>query len=167
MDWKFLFVSVDGRIGQKDFWIGALLIFVAGIVLGWIPLIGWLASLGLIWCWIAISAKRLHDFNKSAWLIAIPLAVMMILGFISVIFAGIGMAIGSLLDGYPEAAIAGGMMGMFGIMSLSSLVGLAFLLWVGLSKGDAGPNQYGPAPTRSQFDGNTPPPPPADVPPTV
>ena len=32
MDWKTLFLDAKGRIGQKDFWIGFLILFVGGII---------------------------------------------------------------------------------------------------------------------------------------
>jgi uncharacterized membrane protein YhaH (DUF805 family) len=43
------------------------------------------------------------------------------------------------------ALAAAGMAGM--VMMIAGVVCLGFLLWVGLSKGDAGDNQYGPVPT--------------------
>ncbi|MDG2522571.1 DUF805 domain-containing protein [Caulobacter segnis] len=163
MDWKFLFFSTDNRIGQKDFWIGLLILFGANIVAGLVPIIGWFVSLALIWCAIALTAKRLHDFGKSGWLQVAPMALCMIIGTVGVIMTSMGVLMASLWGGDPFMAMAA-FSGLFGLISIISLIYLAFLLWVGLSRGDAGPNQYGPAPTRSQFD-SPPPAPPSDAPP--
>jgi uncharacterized membrane protein YhaH (DUF805 family) len=163
MDWKFLFFSTENRIGQKDFWIGVLILFGANLVAGLIPLIGWIASLVLIWCGIALTAKRLHDFGKSGWLQVVPMAVCMVVGAIGMMMTGMGVLMSSLWGGDPFTAMAA-FGGMFAVFSFTGLIWLLFLLWVGLSKGDVGPNQYGPAPTRSQFDG-APPAPPSDAPP--
>ncbi|MET0336716.1 MAG: DUF805 domain-containing protein [Caulobacter sp.] len=159
MDWKFLFFSTDGRVGQKDFWIGVLILFGANIVAGLIPLIGWIAGLVLIWCGIALTAKRLHDFGKSGWLQVIPMAACMVIWTIGFMMTGMGVLMASLWGADPAVALAA-FTGLFGLFSVTGLIGLAFLLWVGLSKGDTGPNQYGPAPLHSQFGG-----PPADAPP--
>jgi len=32
MDWKFLFTSFEGRIGRKQFWLGAVVLVIAGMV---------------------------------------------------------------------------------------------------------------------------------------
>jgi uncharacterized membrane protein YhaH (DUF805 family) len=38
MDWKFLFLSFDGRISRKTFWIGTLVLIGAWIVVGFLIL---------------------------------------------------------------------------------------------------------------------------------
>lgn len=159
MDWKYLFFATDGRIGQKDFWIGLLILVGANLLAGLIPLIGWIAGLVLIWCGIALTAKRLHDFGKSGWLQVIPMAVCMVIWTIGVMMTGVGLFMSSLWGADPALAVAG-FASLFGLFGVTGLIGLAFLLWVGLSKGDTGPNQYGPPPLVSQFG-----PPPADAPP--
>ena len=65
MNWQFLFLSANGRIGQKDFWIGFLILFVAGIILGMIPVLGQIISIALIYPWVCLYSKRLHDFGKT------------------------------------------------------------------------------------------------------
>ena len=37
--------SFEGRLRRAHFWIGFLIIFGANVVLGWIPILGWLISL--------------------------------------------------------------------------------------------------------------------------
>ena len=71
-----LYLHVDGRISRRMFWlhgVGALL--VAGVILNALMDIaglagdvgGKLVNLILAWPYIAVSAKRLHDYNRSAW----------------------------------------------------------------------------------------------------
>ncbi|MDO1558121.1 DUF805 domain-containing protein [Brevundimonas sp. 2R-24] len=146
MDFKTLYLSADGRIGQKDFWLGWLILLVAGIVLGMIPVIGMIVSILLIWPNIAVYAKRLHDFGKSAWLVLIPFVVNVIGLFLmgGAIFAAVG---GAAMTGTDEAAataaMAGaGSAGLIGLVLF--VVNIGFLLWVGLSKGDPGENRFGP-----------------------
>ncbi|WP_369060846.1 DUF805 domain-containing protein [Caulobacter sp. 73W] len=159
MDWKFLFFATDGRIGQKDFWIGLLILVGANILAGMIPFIGWIAWLVIFWGAVALTAKRLHDFGKSGWLQVIPMALCTVIGTIGVMMTGVGILMSGLWGADPTMLFAA-FAGFFGLFGFMGLIYLAFLLWVGLSTGDAGANQYGPAPLHSQFGG-----PPADAPP--
>lgn len=76
MDWKFIFLSFQGRLNRKPYWLGtiALLSLVIIGVFGVIFLTGGggVAAIGviyllLLWPTLAIGVKRLHDRNKSAW----------------------------------------------------------------------------------------------------
>lgn len=53
--------SFEGRTRRSHFWIGWLICLGVGVVAGWIPIIGALISLLLIWPNLAIPVKRLHD----------------------------------------------------------------------------------------------------------
>jgi len=66
MDWKYLFLDFEGRIGRKDFWIGsvALVFAFAAIRLLIFPL-SWLAWLALSYPAFAVLIKRCHDRGKS------------------------------------------------------------------------------------------------------
>jgi uncharacterized membrane protein YhaH (DUF805 family) len=152
VNWQFLFLSANGRIGQKDFWIGFAILFVAGLVLGMIPVLGMLIGLALIYPNICLYSKRLHDFGKTGWLAALPYVVLLIAGVIAGISGGAAM-VGAMSGNAAGAGAAAAGLGMsMGILALAGLVGLGFLLWVGLTKGDPAPNQYG-APTPSMFGG--------------
>jgi uncharacterized membrane protein YhaH (DUF805 family) len=85
MDWKYLFLSMDGRIGRRTFWMGVVVLVVAVVVAsvldailhtpsaGSSGAISIIVSILLIYPWVALSAKRWHDRNKSAWWILIGL----------------------------------------------------------------------------------------------
>ena len=149
MDWKNLFLNANGRIGQKDFWIGFLILFVVSFVVHFIPVLGQILWLVLIYPTVCLYSKRLHDFGKSGWLVLVPYAVLFLALVIAVMFVGTAVLMGgaSNLDtGAAAAGAVGGLMlaGLVGLAAL--LVCLGFLLWVGLSKGDPGPNRYGSPP---------------------
>jgi uncharacterized membrane protein YhaH (DUF805 family) len=148
MDWKTLFLNANGRIGQKDFWIGFAILFVVGFILGLIPVIGQLASIILLFPWVCLYSKRLHDFGKTGWLVLVPIGVVLVATVIAAMTGGMAMLAGAGAGdaGAATAAMAGlGTMGL--VMIVALLVCLGFLLWVGLTKGDPGENQYGPPPT--------------------
>ena len=87
MDWKYLFLSTDGRISRQPFWIAAVVLVVINLIAAVLDAVLGLPQLGsgpsahgpisiivglvLIYPSIALSAKRWHDRDKSAWWILI------------------------------------------------------------------------------------------------
>jgi uncharacterized membrane protein YhaH (DUF805 family) len=158
MDWTTLFLNANGRIGPKDFWIGFAILFVIDIILRYIPVLGPVLTLVLLYPWVCVYAKRLHDFGKSGWLVAIPIAALFVLGMIGAVIGGAGMIAANSSPAGVAAASAFAGLGIMALMvGLGALFWIAFALWVGLSKRDPLPNRYGP-PTASIFDsvGTTP-----------
>ncbi|TGY89701.1 DUF805 domain-containing protein [Marinicauda algicola] len=138
----------NGRIGQQEYWIGILIIIAGNIVAGFIPILGFIISLGLIYVGVCVYGKRLHDAGKSAWIHAVPWAVSIVLGVLGMIFAG-GAVMSAMMAGNgdmdPMAALAAG--GTFALfMGLSFLVWVVYTIWVGVLKGDPGANRFGEAP---------------------
>lgn len=79
MDWKYLFLSFEGRIGRQTYWLSLLALFVIGllavlidVMLGTITeegygLVSGIVGLLSIYAYVAIYVKRWHDRNKSGW----------------------------------------------------------------------------------------------------
>jgi uncharacterized membrane protein YhaH (DUF805 family) len=159
MDWKTLFLSADGRIDKRDFWIGFAILFVAGLVLGMIPVLG-LISILLIYPWVCVYAKRLHDFGRSAWLILAPVAVTAVLMIAAIALGGMAMMGAGLANN--ETAMAGSALAMGGAIAgvalLSFLIWIGFALWVGLTNGDPAENRFGPPPVSLTSGAASPPP---------
>jgi uncharacterized membrane protein YhaH (DUF805 family) len=146
-DWQKLLFSFEGRTRRSHFWIGWLICLGAGVVAGWIPLIGFFISIALIWPNLAITVKRLHDMGQSGWLIAIPWVVSIVGIFVAVGMIGVSaLSNTAALEREDPAAIlalVGPAIGLFGLLLL---VNLGFLLWIGLSEGQRGDNRYGSNP---------------------
>jgi uncharacterized membrane protein YhaH (DUF805 family) len=147
IDWGRLFWSAEGRIRRSHFWAAWGIIFAVNLLLGWIPLIGFLIGLVLIWPSIAIQTKRLHDMGKTGWLQLAPIGVWIvaiIIGASAMGFAAIGNP-GGIEDGDPAAVFA--MMGpMVLAVIVAMLAGLGYLIWSGAAEGQPGRNQYGTNP---------------------
>ena len=147
-DFKSAMLSFEGRLRRSHFWIGWLILFGVNIVISWIPIIN-LLGVVLIWPNLAISVKRLHDMGKSGWLIAIPWVgsvIAFVAGFAMVIAAAVANGYSEdYYEGNPAAVFA--LMGpAFGLFAIAGLLGLAFLLWIGLVDSQKGENRFGPNP---------------------
>ena len=146
-DWKKLLFSFEGRTRRSHFWIGWLICLGAGVVASWIPVIGFFLSIALIWPNLAISVKRLHDMGKAGWLVAIPWAVAIVGGIAAGAMMGASVfGNAAVFDSGDPAAILALMGPAIGLFALIGLIGLGFLLWIGLSDGQPGDNRYGPNP---------------------
>ena len=152
MDWQALFLSGEGRIGRRDFWIGALILFVAWAIAPIFHLLAPVIWVLLLYPWVCVIAKRLHDFGRSGLLILIPFAVGAAAVTLGMVFGGLAAmgAIWGMTSGAAEPngwAVAFGSLGiMAGFLALAGLVKIVFVLWVGLSPGDPGENRFGPPP---------------------
>lgn len=147
IDWQHLMLQFNGRTRRSHFGIAWLILFAVSFVLGLIPFIGGLISLVLIWPNLAIAVKRLHDMGKTGWLAAIPYVACLVGGVIA--FGLVGASVFANPEAFqnedPAAVMAavGPALGIFGIVVL---IGLGFLLWIGLTPGQPGPNRFGPNP---------------------
>lgn len=148
IDWKTLFFDANGRIGRQSFWIGWLALLAVNVVLGWIPVIGWILSLVAIYASVCVFSKRLHDMGKSGWLQVWPMVISIALVVVSLAFMGGSAAMmgaRGMEQGVDPAAVGG--MGLGALMlGLAFLIGVAFTLWVGLTPSQPEANKYGPAP---------------------
>lgn len=139
MDWQNLFLSAQGRIGRKDFWIGAGALVVANLIGGAIPLAGALISLALIYPWTCLAAKRLHDFGRSGWLVIVAAAPAAVSGTLALVTSLAASNVATMGVAFAGAGLT------LMVSGVALLASLGFLLWVGLKPGNAGANTYGPA----------------------
>ncbi len=143
-DWRTLFLNASGRIGRKDYWIGIAALFVANVVLGWLPLIGFIVSLASIYGGVCVASKRLHDMGKTGWLAAVPYGVYAVaLVFSAMAFIGGIVSTASYDNDFGVLTGLGGAMGLWG---LALLINFAFVVWLGVTEGDRADNAYGPPP---------------------
>jgi len=133
--WITLFTSPAGRISRRVFWLhGVLPIVVANVVLAWIPVIGQIISLVLLWASICIGFKRFHDVGYPGWYSLLYLIPLIAAGIV----IGVGMMAMRFMNvAAPLAEIFAG---------IGFLVGLAQLIFVYIRVGQEGPNEYGPDP---------------------
>lgn len=149
----FDFVSAllhfNGRLRRSHFWIGFLIIFAVSVVFFWVPFLGGLILLALIWPNLAISVKRLHDMGRTGWLLLVPFGVNIVVSIISFAtmvssFISSGGA-PEFYEDNPAAALA--LVGpTFALSGVAFLISIAFLLWIGLTDSQKGENRFGPNP---------------------
>ena len=153
MDFRYLYMSFQGRINRKPFWIASLVMMAAAIVLSLAvvapvavvsPVLGallsLLISLALLYPVVALGVKRLHDRGKSGKLMAVFLAPSFILQSGQLLgITGSEQMIGGEPIYLPNA------LGWL-LMVVSLGVAIWALVELGILKGTEGPNAYGPDP---------------------
>lgn len=78
------YATFEGRARRSEYWYFCLFNFLVGLLLGWIPVIGWLIYLALFLPGIAVGVRRLHDIGKSGWwllLALIPIVNLVLIYF--------------------------------------------------------------------------------------
>lgn len=81
------YFNFEGRAGRKEFWYAFLFNFVVTFILGLFGKVGSILtciwSLAVLLPYLGVSARRLHDINKSGWYLL--LALIPIVGIIILI----------------------------------------------------------------------------------
>jgi uncharacterized membrane protein YhaH (DUF805 family) len=136
------FADFNGRAGLSEFWWFILFSFLGGLVLGIVSsILANIFSLIILVPQIAVTARRLHDINKTGW---------------TQLWWNIGMAIGLglMIFGFASMFFPGGLAGggsalLGGVGAIIILASIGFAIYLLIKSGDAGENQYGPVPEES------------------
>jgi uncharacterized membrane protein YhaH (DUF805 family) len=143
------YFSAAGRISRSQYWLKFFLpVFVIGIVLNLVALAGGgfkilpgLFQLIALWPGIAILVKRIHDRDKSGWLVWALYGPMIVATIFTIaVFAAIG------LGNNPAATALGIFCGVFWVAAF--VVAVWFFIEFGCLRGTIGANRYGPDPVR-------------------
>lgn len=140
LDWSYLFLRFDGRIGRQAFWVAFVVVATAELACHFIAYrfddgerLTAIVSLAFAYPEFAVFVKRAHDRDISPYVVAAFFLLSTFMDFLVVIGFGGGMR-------EPNA-----------IMFLLGLPWMAFaltlLIELGLRPGTVGPNQYGPDPS--------------------
>lgn len=151
MDLQALYLSSDGRISRKTWWIGTLILIVATLILyfvlglvglgltsRWGPIIAYLI---VIFPTLNLGVKRRHDRDNNGNDYRILIGLYAVLTLLQVL--GVG---------YTATDLGNGMVAMMPDMWMSvitivvSLYGLYMLIQLGFLKGTPGANTYGADP---------------------
>jgi uncharacterized membrane protein YhaH (DUF805 family) len=150
MDINHLYTSFAGRISRKPFWIGGLvlgvvvliIVFAIGFIEGLLydePGRGFriviaLVQIAALFPYAALLAKRFHDRDRSGWFAALLLVP-------SVLF-GLTTALGFTGDALHKTWID------YAYRGLIAVILVWFLVELGVLRGTAGSNRYGPDPLK-------------------
>ncbi|MCC5987490.1 MAG: DUF805 domain-containing protein [Pararhodobacter sp.] len=156
-----LFLSFDGRIRRGQWWLGAIILIVALIVLQFIilgifgagffgGLLVFLLSLAALYPAIALATKRLADRSKPPMpRIALFFGPGLLASFMSAFNIGYRPMDMGQMGGMPmgqagDVMVPGALAGIVGFIAL--VAGIWALVELGFLRGDAEANAYGPPP---------------------
>jgi uncharacterized membrane protein YhaH (DUF805 family) len=140
------YFSPSGRISRSQYWLKYFVpVLVIGLILSLLQLVGGgfqilsvLFQLAVAWPGVALLVKRIHDRNKSGWLVWV-LYGPMILAVLFSIAAIFAIALSS-----SEIASLGMISGILWIIVVA--VAIWFFVEFGCMRGTVGVNQYGADP---------------------
>ncbi|WP_293407667.1 DUF805 domain-containing protein [Phenylobacterium sp.] len=115
-----LFGFLKGRAGRKEYWFYFGMLCIVGFLLSLI--IGDIGS-SISIAFAIVQIRRLHDFGRSGWWL-LPVLLMPVC--------------------LPLVALQLGLLGDTLLVTLALY--LAAYIWMGVRKGDAGDNRFGPPP---------------------
>jgi uncharacterized membrane protein YhaH (DUF805 family) len=144
-----LLISPKGRIARGPFWLGFLIIMGVSALTNAVPIAGQIVGLVLIWPQVVIHVKRLHDFGWSGWLLLLPFSVSALCTGMLMLNGGTPL-LTATPDKLPALVMSPAMHLPLIYLEVAFAVEFVFLLWVGLTKGDAQANRFGPAPMRER-----------------
>lgn len=123
--------ALNLRCNRRYFWIGLMMIAVVTALMAQAN--PWMLNGGFVLPWVLLHGARLHDFGRQGvWGIAVVAAVLALLS---------GLAV---LNPPPY---------VYGPAALLALLAVtSFSVWVGIKRGDAETNRFGPAPTGWLFN---------------
>lgn len=159
-----LFLTPNGRIDQPTYWRAVLILFAASAVISILSVyvngIFGLLTLGVIWAWIAVHAKRFHDNGKSGWYMLLLILVAAILNLVlgGILPSLFGFDQAAYNEEMTQAMSDGGFAsvvevlntgqratmipGILGTLIVTGILGAIMSLF----KTDPNDNQYGPGP---------------------
>ena len=139
------YVTFSGRAQRSEFWWFVLFSFLVALLLGWIPIIGQLLQLALFLPGLAVTARRLHDLDRTGWWMLAPYGLIIA----AAVLTGYSMGGMGGMGGMENMQAGEGLPGALAISSVIGLIGLVFMIllivWFA-TKGTDGDNSYGPDP---------------------
>ncbi len=119
------YADFQGRTARTEFWHYILVYLVLSILLDFlgIRLLSTVVGLALLVPTLAISVRRLHDVGKSGWLVLVPIVPAFLTVSLFYLSGPLGV-----------------------VFALATVACSAYLIYLTVRPGTAGPNPYGPDP---------------------
>jgi uncharacterized membrane protein YhaH (DUF805 family) len=136
------YFSPNGRVGRQLFWLCLAPLWVVARTRSHLPIVGTLIGLLLIYPWVCVYAKRLHDIGRTGWWTILPMVLAfaakwtVVLGIAPVFYAELG----------PPTAYR---WLWFTVAVLVNAAYLGAVLWIGVTKSAPGLNRFGPPPGKT------------------
>ncbi len=122
------YIDFSGRASRSEYWWFTLFTVIVQVLTFWIPFLGFIIALALLLPSLAVTARRLHDTNRTGWWMLFP----------------IGLGLAGIIAGAVLVFIVGALGAI--LIFLGPVIGFVTLLAFLIQPSDPGANQYGPNP---------------------
>jgi uncharacterized membrane protein YhaH (DUF805 family) len=142
-----MFSFFTGRSGRQEYWISVGLLILAAFVLSALHMEA--ASAAITIMWVITWLRRLHDIGRPGWIAILPILVMIAAIMIGVAIGGQAFlqAIAAVESMNVRAVIPDKIAYLIiGVGAVAVICQFGFTIWLGVKKGDAGQNRFGPPP---------------------
>ena len=139
------YANFNGRAQRSEFWWFVLFSFISQAILNFVPVLGPIYALVLLLPSLTVTARRLHDTNRTAWWMLLYL--IPVLGFIVLLIVALAMLGVNAFEPWEAGEAEWGALGiLFLVWLLVSIASWIVLLVFQIMPGTVGPNRYGPDP---------------------
>lgn len=134
------------RIGRSEYWLYTTGLVVLSVVLQYVGLST--SGAPFLFCWLLIWTWRLHDFGKTGKYNFIPIGAMLAITAIgiAVLFNDTEFSDAfSVVMGKDDVPVTDrGLYEVVGFLLALLASQIVYMIWLGVKRGDAGDNAYGP-----------------------
>ncbi|NEX91875.1 DUF805 domain-containing protein [Caulobacter sp. 17J65-9] len=136
-----------GRSRRKEYWLTLVAVLAAAVIMN-VVLPNGPSSGVMTVLWSMAYVRRLHDLNRTGWWVAALFGLQLAVLGLALALGGQG-ALAALAGDAAAVDTPEGqvdlLVGMGGVV-VALLMQAGFSLWLGVVRGDAGDNRFGPAP---------------------
>jgi uncharacterized membrane protein YhaH (DUF805 family) len=134
------------RIGRSEYWLLTAALVAVAVLLQVMGLNQ--SGSALLFVWLLIWTWRLHDFGKPGWYNLIPIGAMIAVTVIGVVVLfndkEFSDAFAVVMGADDRALTDRGLYLVIGFLLVLLATQISYMVWLGLKRGDADDNAYGP-----------------------
>ena len=142
------YFTFSGRATRAEYWWFLLFTQLMWFIT-WVPLIGWAAGLTVIIPEVSVTSRRLHDIRKAGlWQLLFWVPVTVAIFSLGLFFGLMGRYFQEEPPAWVESLALASVIVAGVLVVVAIVAAIVLIIWLA-TKGDEGPNKYGPDPRQT------------------